>query len=67
MAQQQPNARRKVVDCRLYPSEKNCQLTISGPEDDVLDAAVQHAVAKHGHKDTPEFRKELRSLMKDER
>ena len=26
--------KRKVADCRLYPSEKNCTLTISGTEDE---------------------------------
>jgi hypothetical protein len=57
---------RKVVDCRLYPSEKNCTLTIAGREDEVLDAAVAHAVTAHGHANTPELRDELRSVLKDE-
>jgi hypothetical protein len=58
--------RRKSVDCREYPSEKGCTLKLSGTEEEVLDAAVQHAVAVHGHEDTPEFREELRSMLKDE-
>jgi hypothetical protein len=33
---------RKSIDCRHYPSEKNCTLKISGTEQEVLDAAVQH-------------------------
>lgn len=60
------DATRKVVDCRLYPSENNCTLAISGSEEEVLEAAVQHAVSRHGHKDTPEFREQLRSMLKDE-
>ena len=51
---------RKMVDCRTMPSEINCTLTIAGEEDEVLDAAVMHAVAKHGHEDTPELREEIR-------
>ena len=38
------SSKRKSIDCRNYPSEKNCSLKISGTEDEVLDAAVQHAV-----------------------
>ncbi len=36
-------AERKSIDCRDYPSEKGCTLKISGTEQEVLDAAVQHA------------------------
>jgi hypothetical protein len=57
---------RKVMDCREYPSEKGCTLTISGEEDEVLRAAVQHAVDAHGHHDTPEFREQLRGVLKAE-
>ena len=57
---------RKVMDCRLYPSDNNCGLCISGTEEEVLKAAVDHAVNSHGHKDTPELREELRKLLKDE-
>ena len=58
---------RKVADCRQFPSEKNCTLTISGTEDEVLEIAVQHAVTAHGHKNTPELRNQIRSMLKDER
>jgi predicted small metal-binding protein len=57
---------RKVMDCRAMPSEKNCTLTIAGEEEDVMRAAVMHAVDAHGHQDTPEFREELRGSLKDE-
>src|SRR5262249_33060460 len=48
-------AQRKSIDCRDYPSEKNCSLKISGAEEEVLNAAVQHAISVHGHANTPEF------------
>jgi predicted small metal-binding protein len=57
---------RKSVDCREYPSEKNCSLKISGTEDEVLDAAVQHAVSAHGHENTAELKEQLRQSLKDE-
>ena len=59
-------AQRKSIDCRDYPSDKNCSLKISGTEDEVLDAAVQHAVSAHGHENTPELRDETKSMLKDE-
>ena len=61
-----PAQKRKVIDCRLYPSEKNCTLTISGTEEEVLNVAVRHAVQEHGHQNSPELRQELKGLLKDE-
>ncbi len=58
---------RKVADCRRFPSEKGCSVTISGPESEVLEVAVQHAVASHGHRDTPELRQQLRGMLEDEK
>ena len=53
------------VDCRDYPSEMNCTLAIAADsEKELLEAAVQHAVAVHKHKDTPEFRAQLKSIIK---
>lgn len=57
---------RVKADCREYPSENNCSLMISGTEEEVLDAATAHAVASHGHEDTPEFREQLRGILKPE-
>jgi predicted small metal-binding protein len=59
-------AKRKSIDCRDYPSEKNCSLKISGTQDEVLDAAVQHAVSTHEHQNTPELREQIKSMLKDE-
>ncbi|MDQ5843806.1 MAG: DUF1059 domain-containing protein [Acidobacteriota bacterium] len=58
-------AKRKVIDCRLYPSERGCTLAIEGTEDEVLEAATQHAVTAHGHTNSPELREQLRTLLKD--
>ena len=58
---------RKIMDCREVPSERGCTLTIAGEEEEVLRAAVMHAVDAHGHQDTPAFRQELRGVLKDER
>jgi len=41
-------------------------LKISGTEEEVLDAAVQHAVSVYGHENSAELRGEIRSLLKDE-
>lgn len=62
-----PTPKRKVADCRLYPSEKNCTLTISGTEEEVLQAATQHAVSAHGHANTTELREQIRALLQDEK
>ncbi|HEY2552608.1 MAG TPA: DUF1059 domain-containing protein [Streptosporangiaceae bacterium] len=56
---------RKMVDCRKTPSDINCSLTIAGTEDEVLTAAVTHAVVQHGHEDTPELREMVRSGIED--
>ena len=56
---------RKVIDCRLHPSEKNCTLSIEGTEAEVLEAATQHAITAHGHTNSPELREQLKTIMKD--
>ena len=57
---------RKSIDCRKYPSEKNCSLKISGTEEEVLDAAVAHAVSAHGHENSSELRNTLRTMLQNE-
>jgi predicted small metal-binding protein len=54
---------RMMADCRTMPSDINCTLTIAGEPDEVVDAAVAHAVDKHGHQDTPEMRDMVRSSL----
>jgi predicted small metal-binding protein len=56
---------RMFVDCREYPSEMNCSLAISADtEKELVEAAVQHAVAVHGHHDSPQLRQELAKMIK---
>ena len=58
---------RKYIDCREYPSEMNCSVLMSADsEAELLEAAVQHAVAVHGHTDTPELRETLRKMFREE-
>ncbi len=57
---------RKYIDCREMPSERGCDLTMSGTEEHVLDAAVTHAVTAHQHEDTPELREQIRGTLKEE-
>jgi predicted small metal-binding protein len=57
---------RKSIDCRDYPDETGCTLYLSGEEEEVIRAAVEHAASVHGHADTPEMREWFRSNLKDE-
>lgn len=57
---------RKSIDCRSFPNEIGCTLTISGEEKEVLKAALRHAVEEHGHKDTHELRRLLRNMLQPE-
>lgn len=57
---------RRFIDCREYPSEMNCTIAISADSDDeVVEAAAQHAVSVHKHSDSPELRTMLRSAVKE--
>jgi predicted small metal-binding protein len=55
---------RKYIDCREVPSDTKCSVTIAADsEKELMEVAVQHAVAVHGHKDTPEFRQQLKGAV----
>ena len=56
---------RLSIDCREYPSESNCSVAISADtRKELVDAAVQHAVAVHGHEDSPQLREQLATMIK---
>ena len=57
---------RKTVDCRTMPSDAGCSLAISGTEEEVVRAAVDHAVASHGHQDSEDLRAGIRAGLVDE-
>ena len=57
---------RVMADCRRFPSDSNCSLTIIGEEEEVLETAAQHAVSVHGHEDSQELRDQTRELLEPE-
>ena len=57
---------RKYIDCRDYPSESGCTVAISADsQDELVDAAAQHAVQVHGHQDGPELRQQLSQIVRE--
>jgi hypothetical protein len=60
-------SKRKIFDCRTYPSENHCSVAISGVEEEVLDEAVHHAMTKHGIQNNPHLRDQLRTMLEDEK
>lgn len=59
---------RKFIDCRDFPSEMRCSVAIfADTESELIEAAVQHAITVHGHRDTPELRAQLIQISKMER
>jgi len=53
------------IDCREYPSDMDCTVAISADtKKELIDAAVQHAVAVHGHEDTAELREQIAGMIK---
>lgn len=57
---------RKFIDCREFPSEMKCTVAISADTtEELVDAAVQHAISVHGQQDTQEFRTEIRKAIHD--
>jgi hypothetical protein len=57
---------RKIADCRRFESENGCTLTIIGEEEEVVSVAAAHAVADHGHADSPELREQVRAMLEPE-
>jgi predicted small metal-binding protein len=54
---------RMMADCRRWPSESNCSLVIIGEEDEVVQAAAEHAASVHGHEDNEEMREQMRGFL----
>lgn len=57
---------RMVADCREFPSESGCTLTIAGEEGEVLAAATAHAIAVHGHEDGPDLQDGIKGMLRPE-
>jgi hypothetical protein len=47
-------ADRYKVDCRKFPSDQGCTITISGSIDEVVELGWLHAKTHHAHKDDEE-------------
>ncbi len=57
---------RKYIDCREFPSASHCSVALSADsENELLEAAVQHAVSVHKHTDSPELRGQLKTMFHD--
>lgn len=57
---------RQYIDCREFPSDTNCTVALSADsEQELMEAAVQHAAAVHKHQDSPELRQQLKQLFKE--
>lgn len=55
---------RKYIDCRECPSDVKCSVALcADTEDELMEAAVQHAVAVHQHTDSPELRSQLKTFF----
>ena len=55
---------RKFIDCREVPSETHCSIVIAADsENELIEAAVQHAVAVHGHHDDEQLRGQLKQAI----
>lgn len=55
-------ANRFKVDCRKYPGEKACTVTISGALEEVVELGWRHAKMHHAHKDEEE--KEIKDWIR---
>jgi predicted small metal-binding protein len=57
---------RKYMSCHELSSVLNCTVAISADsEEELLAASVQHAVAGHHLRDTPELRDQLRKSFRE--
>jgi hypothetical protein len=55
-----------AANCGSMPSEKNCKLVMMAPADqrnDLVDAAMNHAIKSHGHKSSPELRAQIDNML----
>jgi hypothetical protein len=60
------STRVAVIDCGRFPSDDNCKIKLSAPEDQVdklMDLAVYHACKNHGQQDSAEFRNQLKGAV----
>jgi Protein of unknown function (DUF1059) len=57
---------RKYIDCREFPSDMTCSVTLSADHvRELIEVAVLHACTVHGHKDSPELRAQLATAFRE--
>ena len=55
-----------LIDCGKFPSDENCKIKLSAPEDQVeklIDLAAYHACKNHGHQDSQELRNQIKGSV----
>ncbi len=57
---------RKYIDCREAVEIEDCTVAISADTtEEVVEAAVEHGVKRHGFEDTPELREQIKDAVKE--
>ena len=57
---------RYYIDCRDYPSDVKCSVSLSADtKEELLEAVVQHGGKVHGYEDTSEFRTNIVKEFKE--
>ncbi len=57
---------RKYIDCRDYPGDIKCSVSLSADTDEeLLEVVVQHGIKVHGYEDTPDFREKIQKEFKE--
>ena len=60
------NNRWAMIDCEKFPSDDNCKIKLSAPEEQVekiIDLACYHACQEHGHQESQELRNQIKSAV----
>ncbi len=60
---------RKYIGCTEVRQRTGQKCTVAMSADtteELIEAAADHGVRMHGHEDTPEFRENIRSAIKEE-
>lgn len=58
---------RMFIDCRQVPSDSKCTISIAADDrQELIEAAVQHAIAVHGHSDSQELREMISQSIEQE-
>ncbi len=57
---------RYYIDCRDYPSDKNCSVALSADsKEELLEAVIEHGTKVHGYEDSADFREQMISAFKE--